>query len=371
MPMLVPRHISGGGMVKRIELWSVGSDEEPVSARAVESIDNADAEKLLEDLLVSSPQMLQEGLSLVGRQVPCEGGYLDLLGIDRDGRITIFELKRGTLTRDAVAQVLDYASDLASFDAERLAKLIEDNSGRLGIEKIDDFLDWYTQEYPDASDALSEIPRMVLVGLGVDDRARRIVGFLSEAGISLELLTFHAFRADGKLLFARQVEVTAPSRQPRDTAASITREGNREILHAKAAELGLKEFLEEVRTFLEAKLDAYCWPGKTAYSFSLQEKTEQGRPTLRAYMALYVPSGPPPHLLLVFAQRAVDAAGSAVDSFCQAVPEAIRGRASYSALEAQLRPETWDRVAPALGPLLDAVVAGWKQASSREEAGSP
>ncbi len=355
--------------MKRIELWSVQQATEAVTAHHAERVNNTETEQLLEDLLVSSPELLEEGINLLGRQVPCEGGSIDLLGIDADGRITVFELKRGTLTRDAVAQVLDYASDLVSFDAERFAKLIEENSGRLGIKKIGDFLDWYTQEYHNASDALSEVPRMVLVGLGVDDRARRIVTFLSEAGIDLQLLTFHAFRADGKLFLARQVEVSTPSRSPRDTAGSITKEGNRQILHAKAQELGLKEFLEQVRTFLESRLSAYCWPGKTAYSFSLQEKTSEGRPTFRGYLTLYLEAGPPARLLLVFAPRAVDRAGPVVDAFCQVVPEAVRGRSSYSALETQLRPDTWEDIAAALDPLLSAIVAGWKQAAQQEESG--
>ena len=54
------------------------------------------------------------GLTLIGRQVSTDGGTLDLLGIDADGRLVVFELKRGTLTRDAGAQVRDYASDLAA-----------------------------------------------------------------------------------------------------------------------------------------------------------------------------------------------------------------------------------------------------------------
>ena len=60
-----------------------------------------------------------EGLTLVGRQTPTEGGPLDLLGVDADGRLVVFELKRGTLSRDAVAQVVDYASYLNAMESDR------------------------------------------------------------------------------------------------------------------------------------------------------------------------------------------------------------------------------------------------------------
>jgi hypothetical protein len=89
-----------------------------------------EAERLLEDLIVREPNLLGRGMALVGRQLPTAGGPLDVLGVDQDGRLVVFELKRGVLTREAVAQVLDYASDLAEQGEEHLARLIETNSGR-------------------------------------------------------------------------------------------------------------------------------------------------------------------------------------------------------------------------------------------------
>ena len=68
--------------------------------------------------------MLMPDLTLVGRQTPAGGGALDLLGVDEDGRLVVFELKRGTLTRDAVAQVIDYCSYLESLDVDTLKFVI-------------------------------------------------------------------------------------------------------------------------------------------------------------------------------------------------------------------------------------------------------
>lgn len=178
--------------MKRVQLWSVnkGTDKGSWTAEDVLSVDTTETENLLESLLVDSPRLLMDGLTLIGRQVPTEGGPLHLLGVDRDGRLVVFELKRGTLTRDAVAQVLDYASDIAGMDANRFAKLIEDNSGRNGIDAIPDFLDWYSQTYPNRDSIFEEVPQMVLVGLGVDQRALRIVDFMVNTGVEISLLTF-------------------------------------------------------------------------------------------------------------------------------------------------------------------------------------
>ena len=152
--------------MKKIQLWSVDQTEGRLSATPVHSVDNTETEQHLEDLLVASPDLLVENLTLIGRQVPTDGGPLDLLGIDGDGRLVVFELKRGTLTRDAVAQVLDYASDLAALDDTRFADLVEQHSGRHGIDRIEDFADWYRQEHPGQSQLPLERPRAVLVGLG-------------------------------------------------------------------------------------------------------------------------------------------------------------------------------------------------------------
>ena len=218
--------------MQKIQLWSVERAEGKLSATAVESVDNTETEQDLEDLLVASPDLLMEGLTLIGRQVATAGGPLDLLGIDADGRLVVFELKRGTLTRDAVAQALDYASDLAALDDGSFGALIERHSGRLGVERIEDFADWYRQEHPGPTEFLRDRPRMVLVGLGVDERARRIVNFLAESRVDIQLLTFHAFREGSHLFLARQVESESP--QVPDPVATATKESNLRTLHAAA-----------------------------------------------------------------------------------------------------------------------------------------
>ena len=63
-------------------------------------------------MLAANPNMLMPGLKLVGRQSPTDSGYLDLLGVDRDDKLALFELKRVKLTRDAIAKAIDYGSFL-------------------------------------------------------------------------------------------------------------------------------------------------------------------------------------------------------------------------------------------------------------------
>ena len=97
-----------------IKLWKVGGTQADPTIAAVSAATQTKTEEMLEEILVKAPNLLLTGLKLVGRQVETSGsGILDLLGVDEDGQLIVFELKRGTLTREAVAQVTDYASYLA------------------------------------------------------------------------------------------------------------------------------------------------------------------------------------------------------------------------------------------------------------------
>ena len=158
-----------------VKIWAIGDSH---AAEPLESKSQVETEALLEETLVRNPDLLIRGLKLVGRQTPTEGGPLDLLGVDPDGRLVVFELKRGTLSRDAVAQVVDYASYLDTMELTALAEYISDRSGEHGIENIEDFQKWYSRDFGEL-ESLKPL-RLFLVGLGADDRTERMVRFLAD-----------------------------------------------------------------------------------------------------------------------------------------------------------------------------------------------
>ena len=84
-------------------------------------------------------------------------------------------MKRGTLTREAVAQVIDYAADLETRDPADLADLLSRESGRHGIERIEDFEEWYGQQFGEQESTTLRPLRIFRVGLGADERAERMV----------------------------------------------------------------------------------------------------------------------------------------------------------------------------------------------------
>ena len=131
-------------MSEELRIWRVSS------AREVEPLSpfsEMPSEWEFEELLVGNPELLERGLRLVGRQTRTRTGWLDLLAVDADGRLVVFELKRGTLAREAVTQVLDYASDLDAMDSSELAEHIADRSGTGGVQRIEDFEQWYAAKF--------------------------------------------------------------------------------------------------------------------------------------------------------------------------------------------------------------------------------
>ena len=254
-----------------IKLWELNES----LATPLKSNNELESEHLLEETLVQNPSLLIEGLTLVGRQTPTEGGPLDLLGVDEDGRLVVFELKRGTLSREAVAQIIDYASDLDNMDPAALATHISDSSGEHGIEEIEDFEEWYNNRIGEL-ESLKPF-RLFLVGLGADDRTERMVRFLAEnSGMDISLLTFHGFEYDGKTILAKQVEVeppTEPDHRPSRRTVSVAEK--RERLERLIEESGVSEQFAAVRNMFREH-----WPESSTspqiYGLSIQLRRQPG-----------------------------------------------------------------------------------------------
>ena len=287
-----------------VKIWALDGDS---NVTPLASKDQTDTESLLEETLVRNPDLLIPGLRLVGRQTPTDGGPLDLLGVDEDGRLVVFELKRGTLSRDAVAQIIDYASDLDAKTDIALAEHIAANSGVSGIERIEDFEEWYGENTEGQSlDSLRPL-RLFLIGLGADDRTERMVKFLAvNTGMDISLLTFHGFAYDGKTLLARQVEVE-PASDPGPRRRYPSPEERRELLKRKIEESSISETFSEVKDMFETN-----WPGlskfPTKYGLSIRLRG-------RTYARIDPWKG---HVTIVFFDRAK---ALCLDEFRQPVQE--------------------------------------------------
>ena len=345
--------------MEEIKLWKIDTNGNP-KAMCVETIAETSTERLLEDVLTSSPDLLTPNLRLIGRQTDTSGGPLDLLGVDEDGRLVVFELKRGNLTRDAVAQAIDYASFLASLEPETLFRHINQNSGKNGTESVGNFSTWYQDNYQRSAVDIGR-PRVMLVGLGVDERAKRMVKFLAECDLDISLITFHGFKEGGETLLARQVEVRA---RTQEGAVKSTKLDNQNKLDKLLTTLGIKSTYDEIANIIKLGLGAstYQWPNPTGHSFYLPEILPSGGPTTRSYVTLVTDERQRGRIQLHLYPRAVEPIGE----------ENLRHFASSMGSQFVLKPtgygEIWidtykpvTEYAPALTALIQAIAAAWKE----------
>lgn len=342
--------------MKEIKLWEIttnGADE--LTVQALNGVNQTKTEEQLEEILVRSPELLMEDLKLVGRQTETPGGPLDLFGVDADGRLVVFELKRGTLMREAIVQIIDYASYLSELEPEELSGHISERSGNLGIEKIDSFLSWYQEQYA-KSLSTPQKPRMVLVGLGADDRARRMISFLANSEIDISLVTFHAFEQGEKILLAKQVEVLAKS-----PPSSGTKKDNLEKLQQKVKNLGLDGYYYKMAAFFRDQLAAYEWPNPGGYSYYLPELTESGTESTRVHIALYIYDNHPGRVKLQIYGRATEAASDIFEQFREKLSNRLTSKYDGGAEIWVTSLEDWEKLIPQFKELCLAIVAGWKK----------
>ena len=163
--------------------------------------------------------------------------------------MVVFELKRGTLTRDAVAQIVDYGSFLAELSLADLSSLISENSGKNGIDKITDFAEWYQNQFGKSPDIIGK-PRMILVGLGVDERARRMVEFLSTAEIEMSLITFHGFSDGNEVYLAREV-----AQKQFVQSTKISKATNLQKLLRKTKTSGVESYFDKAAGLIRAGVE--------------------------------------------------------------------------------------------------------------------
>lgn len=301
--------------MEEIKLWAIGGSQ----IADLKPTGQTETEEMLEDTLVSRPDMLLEDLTLVGRQTPTEGGPLDLLGVDGDGRLVVFELKRGTLTREAVAQVIDYASFLDSMDLDALTNHISQRSGNYNIEKIEDFSDWYRQNFEEGELESLKPVRMFLVGLGVDDTTERMVRFLTEnTSMDISLLTYHGFHYGGKTILAKQVEVeiSDPNGPPRKSRG----ERWKKSLNDRIEEFDVGELMSLARdVFRENWLQSREITVTRGINIRLRDRVspESSRHTRRAYARVDPGRG---RIRIVFYPRAVELSKDAFKQPIEEVP---------------------------------------------------
>ena len=176
-----------------------------------------DSEKALEDMIHADVSILSDRWMLIGRQVNTTfGGYIDLLAIDADGSLIIIELKKHKTPRDVIAQAIDYASWVKKLSPEKVADIYAKFSSGGSLDQA------YAERFGSKleEDDLNQTHQMLVVAAELDPSTERIVSYLSDMDIPINVLFFKVFK-DGDNTYLSRTWMIDPG-ETQEKASSNT-----------------------------------------------------------------------------------------------------------------------------------------------------
>lgn len=175
-------------------IWQVGQQPQALTSSKLPS------EQLLEDMIVSDPRILSNEWMLIGRQeITTFGGRIDLLAIAPDGSLVLIELKRDRTPREIVAQALDYASWLQGLTADKLVQIYSRFSNGGSLEEA------FQKRFGTAldEDSLNQTHQIIIAAAEIDPSTERIVGYLNQRDIPINVIFFQVFQHGEHQLLSR------------------------------------------------------------------------------------------------------------------------------------------------------------------------
>jgi len=188
-------------MATEIKVWQIINDRlEPIETTMVEA---GRKEEDLEKWIKNNPQILGEDILIIGEQVSTKSGLIDFLGIDKSGNLVIVELKRHKLPRDVLAQAIDYASDVSSWDVDKLSEICTKYTN----QSLEDYLSEKFEDIDLEDLTINKTQRILLVGFSAEESLQRMIEWLSNNyGVSINAIILKYVKTrNGEELIARTV----------------------------------------------------------------------------------------------------------------------------------------------------------------------
>jgi predicted transport protein len=164
-------------------------------------------EKAMEQWLAdNSEAVLPEGehILVISQEHPFEP-IVDILAVDSRGNLVVIEIKRGQTPRDVIAQALDYASGVASWDYQQLNQRAMSYFHTRGLP-YESLLAGLKEALPMVQEDFSEADfnraqRIFIVGEGIDEKIERTARWLLNRGVEISCISYQCYAADAGELF--------------------------------------------------------------------------------------------------------------------------------------------------------------------------
>jgi hypothetical protein len=238
-------------------IWKVGQKPERLNSSKL------DSEKELEEMICNDISILNEQWMLIGRQVmTAYNKSIDLLALDSTGSVIIIELKKYKTPREVVAQALDYASWVQHLDSSAIANVFQKfahhylhSTGSLDqafLEKFGSRLD---------DNDLNSSHQVVIVSSELDSSSERIVQYLSNSNVPLNVVFFRVFRDGERRYLSRAWFIDPAETQERATSPKISEPWNGEYYVSFGHKMGRD--WEDARKYSFISAGGGRWYSKT------------------------------------------------------------------------------------------------------------
>lgn len=258
-------------MPQQIRMWEITPENSLVEITSP----GINLEQRLESWLESDISMLGPDLMVIGRQVRIPSvGTIDLLCLDSNGDLVVIELKRGQTPREVTTQALDYASWAKELSFERIRDIANGYlNSRGSLEEA--FEKKFGQPLPGT---LNESHRSLIVAESMDTATERIVRYLSDLGVPVNVATVQHFQGnDGREMLAQVFLVEPEEAQARSQATSKRTTGYRTVnqLQDLADENDLGDLYRRVRDGVSRIFTAYPYRETVGYYRRLDDRRIQ------------------------------------------------------------------------------------------------
>jgi len=191
-------------MATEIKSWEI-VEGNLVPIKSTLSENNRKEADHLEKWIKTKPEILGSDILIIGQQVYTKSGPLDFLGIDNNGNLVIVELKREKIPRVALAQAIDYASDLSNWDIDKISEVCISYTGN----NLEDALTGRFENIEIEDLTINQNQRILLVGFAIEDSLSRMIEWLSDkfdVGVNAVILNYTK-TSNGAELLSRTVSI--------------------------------------------------------------------------------------------------------------------------------------------------------------------
>ena len=249
--------------MQKIRLWEITPDQE----LAEMTTNQISLEERLEDWLVSDISVLDPDLLVIGRQITTDfNGVIDLLCLDSRGDSVVVELKQGRTPREVTAQALDYASWVKNLSAERITEIADRYLGSEG-SLTSRYQERFGEELPSE---LNLNHRSLVVAEEIDASTERIVRYLSDMGVPINVATVQHFVDEGGREILAQVYLIEPEvAEAKSQSASKRTYATLKQLEAEADDNDIGEMFRALREGIQGILLARPYHNRIWYGVRL------------------------------------------------------------------------------------------------------